>query len=174
MMGVYIPGMCIARAIGEFVRYVQRALWEEPTRSFSVFRVHADGYRSVIDKGNLHIGPELSGPDGLSNGIGKGLAELLVEGNGQFVTGCSDIGGTVAFPGGSHQRELADDYDLASGLQDTSVHNTFFIVEDSEPGDFLHQVVNVLFPVFVPDSEKNEEPRADGRLDAPVDGDGCR
>ena len=168
-----VPECCTIRFFC-IVQYVQCALLEPPTRSFPVFRVHTDGHRPVVDKGHFHIGPELTGPDGLPNGIGKGLAELLVEGDGPFVTGRSDIGGTVAFLGGSHQRELADDYDLASGLQDTSVHDTFLIVEDPEPGDFFHQVLNVLFPVFVPDSEKYEEPCTDGRLDAPVDGDGCR
>lgn len=49
---------------------------------FDIFCVDAYRDGAVVHEGNLHVGPELSGPDGLSDGLRERIAELLIEGNG--------------------------------------------------------------------------------------------
>ena len=45
-----------------------------------VLCIHAYRDRAIVHEGYFHIGPELSGPDGLSDGLRERIAELLIEG----------------------------------------------------------------------------------------------
>lgn len=61
------------------------------SRLFLVLGVYANGYRTVVREGYFHIGPELTGTNRLANSGRKGRAELLIQRNGQFVTGSANI-----------------------------------------------------------------------------------
>ena len=139
---------------------------------YVVLCVNADGDRAVIDKGDFHVSSEDSGTDWFPDSFGEGTAELLIKWDGCLMPGGADVGRAVALLGGCHQGELADDDDITAGFQDAAVHDSVFVVENAKPGDFLHEIVDVLFRVLMADAEEDEKTLADTGAHGTVNRDG--
>ena len=158
MEGISGPPPSISRGVARFSKAIRAR-----NLLFPVPGVDTDGYRTVVDEGDLHIGAELSGPYRTPDGGGKCLTERLIQRNRQFVTGRSDIGRPVAFFGGGHQGELAHDQRLTADLYDAPVHHPGLVIEDPQTGDLAHQPVDVLRSVFRADAQQDQQARPDGR-----------
>ena len=86
--------------------------------------------------------------------------------------GGADIGGAAAAAGIAVKGELGDGEDAAARVQEGSVHDAVFIVEDPEVGDLLRHVFQVVFRIFRGNADEDHEAGADGADGLAVHGDG--
>lgn len=135
--------------------------------------VHDDGDGAVVDEGDLHVGAETAGEDGLAEEGGEAGDEFFVHGNGEVGTRGMDIARAVALAGGGHEGELADHHDAAVGdICHGEVHHSLGIVEDAQLDDLLAEVLDVLVGVGILDAYEYHQSLVDGGDHGAVNGDG--
>ena len=140
--------------------------------SDAVFGVDEDGNGTVVDQLHLHVCAKDAGGNGFAEGVSEGLDEALVEGDGDFGLGSVDVRGAVAFAGACHEGKLADGKDVAAGFQDGTVHHAFFVIEDTQVGDFGCKPRDVLVGVVRLDAYQDEHAGRNGGMKGAADGDG--
>ena len=116
---------------------------------FFVMRIHADGDRTIVDQRYFHVSPEFSCHDFFTKQLGQLVAEILIQGNRYLVTSCPQPTGTVALLVGSVKCKLAYYHHLAAYIGDGSVHNTLFVVKDTQTNGLFGQPVRIVLRIFL-------------------------
>ena len=103
--------------------------------------IQQDGYRPVILRVHLHIGPKF--PVLYMETPGLTLRyEPLIEGNGGVRPGGAGEAGTPGFAVGI-EGELGDHQQRAAGLGQIQVHFAVFILKNSQAADLVGQLIRL-------------------------------
>ena len=136
--------------------------------------VDPDGHGAIVRQRYLHVGAEATRADGAPKSLLKGANNLEVEGFGDLGTGGTDVGWAVTFLRLCHEGELRYGDDVPTDVEDTAVHHSVFVVEDTQLCGLLHEVLDVLCGVFGRDADEDEHAEAVALGDGySVDVDGC-
>ena len=136
--------------------------------------VDPDGHGAVVRQRYLHVGAEATRTDGAPESLLKSTDNLIVEGLGDLRAGGTDVGRAVAFLRLRHEGELRYSDDVPADVEDTAVHHTVFVVEDTQLRGLLHEVLDVLRCVVGGDADEDEHAEAVALGDGySVDVDGC-
>ena len=114
---------------------------------FFIISVHPNGDRTVVDKGNFHVGTKFASAYFLTDEGREGSAEVFVKRYGDVGTGGTDVARAVALLGARHEGELTHDKGFAVNIHNALVHHSGFVVKDAEGGNFFTEPVGIFLRV---------------------------
>ena len=134
-------------------------------------RVNDYSHRAVVDKRHLHVGAKLPFTARLRQSLVETVYEITIERHRRFWTRRTDVGRAVSLACRRMERELADDKNLATNVDNLAVHLTRIIVEYAQTERFFHQPFHIVGSVVVLHADKYHHARTYGRLKNPANRD---
>jgi len=135
--------------------------------------IHGDGHGSVVEQGDLHIGPKDTGLYPLGPRLAAGGEEFPVQGFGYRRSSRLAVSRAVAFGGIRHEGELGNHQAFALDILHRKVHSTLLIPKNAKPKHLPNQVLDILAGILRTDAYQGQKARANGGMDSSVDADLC-
>jgi len=130
---------------------------------------HGDSHGSVVEQGNLHIGPKDPGLYPPRPRLSAGGEEFLVQGFGYRRSCRFAVSRAVAFGGISHEGELGNHQAFALDILHRKIHSTLLILKNAKPKHLPNQVVDILAGILLSDAYQSQKARANGGMASSVD-----
>lgn len=140
---------------------------------FSVPGINYNCHGSLVDKGDVHHGPEAAPANRLAQSGRQGFTEIQVKWLRLFRSRSTDKGGAVTFSGAGMKSKLADHNYAPACIEEGAIHTAFPVIENPHVGDLGREPLDVCIIIGFFNSEEDEEAGVDGGSNFLLDGDRC-
>lgn len=131
--------------------------------------IHGDGYGSVVEQSDLHIGPKDPGLYSPRPRLTAGGEEFLVQGFGDRWSSRFAVSRAVSFGGIGQEGKLGNHQAFALDILHRKVHSTLLIPKNAKPKHLPNQVMDINEGILRSDAYQSQKARANGGMASSVD-----